>query len=264
MKRSIFPLAALIAAGPVVLHADVTVDTTTTGKALISLNGSGVNLIKGNRMRTDTMVGSRAVNLIVDIDNKQFIELDAKKKTATITPLASIADELAKAGTGALQATLNKTAQTKEVAGLPCTVHDIAVSIPFSPTGNPGDGLDMSMTLSGTVCLSTAAPGLADYQAFYRASADSGFIFASPASTKSPAGAASARAYAELTKKMAAAGMALESNVQISAAGDNPMAGMFAKLAGGNIVTTVTRIAPGEVAADQFEIPAGYKVKTAK
>jgi hypothetical protein len=110
--------------------------------------------------------------------------------------------------------------------------------------------------------VSTAAPGLADYQAYYRAAADSGFIFASPATTKSPAGAASAKAYAALTHKMASAGMALESQVHISAEGNNPMAGLFSKLASGDITTTVTRITPGDVAADKFEIPAGYKPKT--
>jgi len=261
MKRS--SLLFVIAAGSMAAHADVTVNTTTSGKALINVSGDGVNLIKGHRMRSDTMVGSHAVSLIVDIDNKQFVEIDDKKKTVTVTPLASIAGNLEKIGTGALEANLTKTSQTKQVAGLPCTVHDISVKIPFSPTGHSGDGMDMVMALSGTVCLSTAAPGLADYQAYYRAAADSGFIFANPASTKSPAGAASAKAYAALTNKMAAAGMALESHVQISASGSNPMAGIFSKLASGDITTTVTKIEPGEVAADKFEIPAGYKVKTA-
>ena len=40
--------------------------------------------------------------------------------------------------------------------------------------------MDLIMVLSGTACLSTAAPGLADYQAFYKAAADSGFIFGDP------------------------------------------------------------------------------------
>ena len=89
--------------------------------------------------------------------------------------------------------------------------------------------MDLTMVLSGTVCLSTSAPGLADYQKFYKAAADSGFIFGDPRSAKSPTGAAQAKAYAELTRKMAEAGMALESHVSIDASGDNPMAGMFSK-----------------------------------
>jgi hypothetical protein len=63
---------------------------------------------------------------------------------------------------------------------------------------------------------------------------------------------------------MAEAGMALETHVTITAAGDNPMAAMMAKLAASDITTTVTKVETGDVPADKFEIPAGYKVKTQK
>jgi hypothetical protein len=263
MNKRILP--AVLLASAAVAHADVTVNTTTTGKAsIMNVGGEGVNLIKGKRMRTDSMVGGRQVSLIIDIDNLRFVELDDKKKSATITPLASIADELSKVGVGAMQATLTKTSQTKTVSGMPCTVHDIRVSMPFTPVGEPGQGMDMNMLLSGTVCLSTSAPGLADYQAFYKAAADSGFIFGSPLTAKSPTGAAQAKAYAALTNKMAEAGMALESHVTISAAGDNPMSAMMGKLAASDITTGVTKAEVGDVPADQFDVPAGYKVKTQK
>jgi hypothetical protein len=143
-------------------------------------------------------------------------------------------------------------------------VHDVQVEMPFSPTGNPGDGMDATMLMAGTVCLSTSAPGLADYQAFYKAAADSGFIFGNPAAAKSPTGAAQAKGYAELTRKMAAAGMALESHVTITAKGDTPMAAMMAKVAASDITTTVTKIETADVPSDRFEIPAGYKEKTEK
>jgi hypothetical protein len=255
-------MLAVSLAGATAAHADVSVNTTTAGKAsIMNVGGDGATFFKGKRQRSDSMIGGRSVSLIIDIDNLRFVELDDKKKTATITPLAAIADELAKVGVGAMQATLTRTSQSKTVSGMPCTVHDIRVSMPFTPMGEPGQGMDMNMVLSGTVCLSTSAPGLADYQAFYKAAADSGFIFGSPAAAKSPTGAAQAKAYAALTKKMAEAGMALESHVTISATGDNPMAGMMAKLAASDISTTVTKVEAGEVAADKFDIPAGYKVK---
>jgi hypothetical protein len=254
---------ALLCAGTA--HADLTANTTTAGKAsFINVSGDGASLFKGKRQRSDSMVGGRMVSLIIDIDNLRFVELDEKKKTAIVTPLASIADELEKVGIGAMQATLTKTSQTKTVSGMSCTVHDLRVSMPFSPTGQTGQGMDMNMVMTGTACLSSTAPGLADYQAFYRAAADSGFIFGSPAAVKSPVGAAQAKAYAAFTKKIAEAGMALESHVTITAEGDNPMAGMFAKLAASDITTTVTKVEVGDVPADKFEIPAGYKVKTQK
>jgi len=181
-----------------------------------------------------------------------------------VTPLDAISEQLGKVGAGIIQVTLMKTSQTKKIVGYNCTVHDLSVSLPFSITGHPGDGMDMNLVLAGQVCLSTDAPGLADYQAFYRASADSGFIFGDPRTTKSPTGAAQAKAYAELTRKMAAAGMALESHVTMTANGSGPMAGMFAKLAASDITSTVTQITTGELPDEQFDVPAGYKVKTQK
>lgn len=255
-------LAALLVAGATAARADVTINTTTAGKAsVIDVSGTGVNRIKGNRMRTDTVSGSRSDALIIDIDGRRFISIDEKKKSATITPLDSISDQLAKVGVGGLSSSLTKTSEVKKIAGYSCMVHDVRITLPFSVTGNPGDGMTANMVMSGTVCLSGDAPGLADYQKFYRASADSGFIFGDPRGAKSPTGAATAKAYAELTRKMAEAGMALESHVKITAQGDNPMAQMMAKLAASDITTTVTSIAVGDVPAESFDVPASFKVK---
>jgi hypothetical protein len=258
-------ICAALAAVTAAAHADVTVTTVTEGKAaFINLGGEATSQIKGKRQRGDQTIMGKAQTLIIDIDNMRFVDLDAKKKTATVTPLASISDELGKVGVGTMQATLTKTSQTKSIAGYPCTVNDIKVALPFSPTGESGQGMDLTMVLSGTVCLGTTVPGLADYQAFYRAAADSGFIFGDPRAAKSPTSAAQAKAYAALTKKMAEAGMALETHITISASGEGPMAGMLAKLAASDIRTTVTKIVSGDLPADTFEIPAGFKVKTQK
>jgi hypothetical protein len=42
------------------------------------------------------------------------------------------------------------------------------------------------------------------------------------------------------------------------------MAGMFSKLARSHITTTVTKVVTGDLPADAFEVPAGFKVKTQK
>ena len=259
-KQQVWISAVLLAASGVAM-ADVSISTQTTGKMVIDLSGEGVTLFKGKHQRTDSTIRGKSQTLLIDIDGRRFIDLDAKKKSATVTPLDTIAEQLQKAGAGTLDAKLTKTAQTKTVAGHPCTVHDISVDLPFSPTGNPGDGMDLTMTLAGTVCLAANVPGLADYQNFYRAAADSGFIFGDPRTAKSPTGAAQAKAYAALTRKMADAGMALESHVVINAAGSGPMAAMMGRLAKSDITTTVTKIEVGELPADAFDIPAGYKVK---
>jgi hypothetical protein len=263
MKRIISIAALCAAVAPA--FADVTVTTQTSGKAsFLNVGGEQLTQFKGKRQRSDSTMGGRTYSLIIDIDNLRYVDINDKKRTATLTPLSSIAEELSKAGVGTMNATLTKTSQNKQVAGFACTVHDLKVEMPFSVTGQPGQGMDAIMVLAGTACLSTAAPGLVDYQAFYRASADSGFIFGNPATAKSPTGAAQAKAYAALTRKMAEGGMALESHVTITARGDNPMAQMMAKVAASDITTTVTKIETGDLPADRFDVPAGYKVKTQK
>jgi hypothetical protein len=263
-SNKILTYAVLVAAASGA-QADVTVTTQTTGKAaFVNVGGESVNQIKGTRQRSDYTRGDKTQSMIIDIDGRRFVSLDVKKKSAQVTPLDSIVDELQKVGVGTLDATLKKTSETKQIAGFPCTVHDINLSLPFSPTGQSGQGMDLTMVLSGTVCLSTAAPGLADYQAFYMAAADSGFIFGDPRMAKSPTGAAQAKAYAALTRKMAEAGMALESRINITASGDNPMANLMASAAKSDIITTVTKIETGTLPAESFEIPADFKVKTQK
>jgi len=136
--NKILPCLAL-AAVAASAHADVTVTTTTAGKAsFINVGGEAVNQIKGARMRSDQVVGGKTQTLIIDIDGRRFVDLDAKKKSAVVTPLDAIADELAKVGVGTLQATLKKTAQVQQIAGYPCTIHDVNLSLPFSPTGQAG------------------------------------------------------------------------------------------------------------------------------
>jgi hypothetical protein len=261
----VFSLALLLLGATTAARADVTVTTLSEGKAsFINVGGEATHQFKGKRQRTDQTLLGKAQSLIIDIDNLRFVDLDVKKKSATVTPLASIADELSKAGAGTLQATLTKTSQTKSVAGYPCAVHDVRVTMPFSPTGKAGEGMDLDMVMAGTVCLGTTAPGLTEYQAFYKAAADSGFIFGDPRAAKSPAGAAPAKAYAALTRKMAEVGMALESHVTVSASGSGPLAGMMAKAVASDIRTTVTKIVVGDLPADVFDIPAGFKVKTQK
>lgn len=264
MKTQRILLCAALSVCAAHAFADVTVNVRTDGKAsFINVGGDGVFQIKGKRQRNDQLVSGKTITTIMDVDGQRFIELDAKKQSATVVPLASIGEELRKVS-GNLEVTLTKTAQTKTVASYPCTVHNVNLSLPFSPTGKPGDGMDLVMVLSGTVCLSTSAPGLADYQNFYRAAADAGFIFGDPRVAKSPTGAAQAKAYAAFVRKMAEGGMNLESQINITATGDGPMAGMMAKLAASNVHTVATSVATGDLPADSFDVPAGYKVKTTK
>src|SRR5688572_31028884 len=81
--------------------ADVAVTTQTTGNAsILNVDGEGVTRIKGKRQRTDQVMRNKPQTLIIDIDNRRFVDLDIKKKAARVTPLDAIADQLQKVGVG--------------------------------------------------------------------------------------------------------------------------------------------------------------------
>jgi hypothetical protein len=61
---------------------------------------------------------------------------------------------------------------------------------------------------------------------------------------------------------MAEQGMALDQQLTIGFEGEGPIVGMMNKMGKSTMNLTVTKIDTAPVAADLFEVPAGYKVKT--
>lgn len=267
MIYSIHRVFASIALTLVASHAsaDVTMNVTTEGKAaFMNVGGAGVTQISGTTMRTEQVSRGEPQIMLIDVDGRRFVTLDTKKKVAHVTPLEAVSEELRKFGLQDVQASVKPTSEKKTIAGYSCTVHDVNASFPFSMTGQPQEGMDFTMLMSGTACLSSDAPGLADYRRFYAAAAESGFVFGDPRATKSPAAAAQARAYAAMIKSMSEAGMMLESRITMTASGDGPMAAMISRVAKTDITSTVTGVTEEDLPADRFDIPSGYKVKSEK
>ncbi len=251
-----FVLACLVAAPAA---ADVTVTATTTGKAPMvgDLNGTQTTRIKGNRMRIDSVHGDKATALILDIDGQRMISIDDKKREATILPAAKLQEVLSKTTTGEVKATVTPTAETKTIAGITCTVHQVTVEVPFSMGGPEAQ---MALAMAGPACLSKEAPGYADYVRLYTAVADKGFILGDPKGAQGP-GAAMAKGMTSFQKTMAAAGLALDQNMHAELKGEGPMAGMMGRFFKLDVGHVVTKIETGDVDAAIFDVPAGYKVK---
>jgi hypothetical protein len=249
-------LACLVAAPAA---ADVTVTATTTGKAPVvgDLNGTQTTRIKGNRMRIDSMQGDKATALILDIEGQRMIVIDEKKHEATITPSAKLQELVSKSAPGAIKASVTPTAETKTIAGMSCTVHNVSVEVPFS-LGGPE--MQMAMVMAGPACLSKDAPGYTDYLRLYTAVGEKGYILGDPRGAQGP-GAAMAKGIANFQKTMATAGMALDLNMHAEMKGDGPMAGMMGKMFKIDTGHVVTKIETGDVDAALFDVPAGYKVK---
>ena len=251
-----FVLACLVAAPAA---ADVTVTSTTTGKAPVvgDLNGTQTTRIKGNRMRMDTTQGDKETALILDFDGQRMIALDAKKREATITSQAKLQEVLGKTSTGEIKASVTPTAETKTIAGMSCKVHNVSVEVPFS-MGGPE--MQMALVMAGPACLSKDAPGYADYQRLFTTVAEKGWILGDPRGAQGP-GAAMAKGMANFQKTMAAAGIALDQNMHAELKGEGPMAGMMGRMFKIDSGHVVTKIETGDLDAALFDVPAGYKVK---
>jgi hypothetical protein len=133
--------------------------------------------------------------------------------------------------------------------------------VPFQvPQG--GNDMQMSIAMGGPVWVAKDAPGMADFQAFYRTAAEKGFVFTDPRAAKASPG--QAKGFLELYRQMADAGVPLVTTLQMKFEGGGPMAAMMSKMGGMNITTTVTKITEGPIDDALFAAPAGYKVKQNK
>lgn len=259
---SVLMLSATVA--PV--WADVTLTQTTTAKIA---SGETISRIKGHKMRTDqTLKNGTQTSTIMDLDSGKMIILDHKKHEATVMDLSAIGENLKKVSDGDVKATLTPTAEKKEVAGYSCTIYTSTISLPMKmgdggKEGAPSPLDGMTLSMSGPVCLSTSAPGAADFKAFYLAAADKGFFFGDPRQAKASPG--QAKGMLTMYKQFAEAGVALsmDTAIKIDGAG-GMMQAMMSKIAGDTIHIEVTKIETGSIGDDQFTPPADYKVKTDK
>ena len=243
--------------------ADVKMVAQMSGK-MMGRNPSGetVTYIKGNKMRTDQTMGSNQLSTIMDVDSGELITIDHKKKEAEIFSIADLRTSLQGAGVSAsgVDVKITPNGESKEIAGYKAAGHEMSVSVK-STMGGEG-GMAMTVNISGPAFLSTDAPGAKDYAAFYTAAAEKGFFFGDPRAAKAQPG--NARGMMALYKTMAEKGIPLESHQTIKLSGDGPMAGLFAKMGGGEINTTVTSVSADALGDDLFTVPTAYKVKRQK
>jgi Domain of unknown function (DUF4412) len=235
--------------------ADVTLTATTTGKAIINLGGEQTTRIKGNKMRSDSVQGGDSMSVIIDVDEQQMISLDHRKKEATVWTLAEMREVLSKVANAEPKVKLTPTGATKQIAGASCTVHDFAVSVPFTPM----EGQNVNLAMTGPTCLAKDAPGAADFKQFYTAAAEKGFIFGDPRAAKG--NPAHARGMTEMYRAMANAGMPLDQQMNMAFEGSGMFASIMNKMGKANFTTTVTKIDTAPLTADLFAVPTGYKVK---
>jgi hypothetical protein len=259
VKHVLIVITAALIAGASSASADVILTQNTGGKAVfISLGGESVTKIKGNRMRTDLKRGNDTLSTIFDLDAQTMTSLDHTKKEAQVWNLSALRESLSKVSDADIKAKLTPTAETKEIAGHACTVHDMSVTLPFAPM----EGQNVMVVISGPSCLAKDAPGYAEYAHFYKTAAEKGFVFGDPRAIK--AQPAQAKGMAALYKAMADAGMPLSSDIKIAFDGSGMFAAIMNRAGKSTITNVVTKLEQAPVGDDVFAVPDGYKVKEEK
>ena len=263
MKRLI--LVALIAlVAPVApAFADVTVKSTGSGKGM-GMGGtmSTTTYIKGNKMRTETVMGDTTRIMIFDVDAQRLYSFDSKKKEADAWDMQAFGSSIqSSVDTSGMKATIKPNGQTKQLAGKAASGYDMELSVPATMGGK--DGMKMTVILTGPIWIVKGAPGTAEYLNFYKGAVEKGWIFSDPRGAKGNPG--QAKAMAETYRQLAATGgIPYEQETNIKMSGDGPMAGMMAKMGNISMTTTVTSVDATTLAADLFAVPAGYKLKEQK
>jgi hypothetical protein len=254
MRRTLGVMAGvLLVSAPA--FADVAVTSKSTGKMSGGDGVVQVVKVKGGKMRTDMTRGNDTTSVILDVDGGKMISLDHKKKEAIVLDTATLTETMSKVPDANVKASLTPTSEKKQVAGYDCTVHDSNVQVGFSP----GEGMNLTVVMTGPVCLSPSAPGKAEYAEFYMTAVKKGFFFGDPRAAKAQPGMA--KAMAELHRKWAEAGVPLSSNITVKFDGGGFMTGMMNKMAGGATTNEVTKIDTASIADSEFTPPADYKVK---
>jgi len=123
--------------------------------------------------------------------------------------------------------------------------------------------MKMTVTLTGTTWIVKGAPGTTDFQKFYSAAAEKGFIFTDPRAAKAQPG--QARARVQMYQQMAATGgVPYEYLMNIKMSGEGPMAGMMARVGNIEMTSSVQTVEVMQLSDDMFAPPAGYKLNIKK
>jgi len=261
--RKLLLITILTAGVALPAYAEVTIKQTTGGKGLgMSGKTTGAVYIKGNKMRSDVMLGDKIQTTIFDVDAQKMYIFDSKKKEADVWDMAAFAGELSKSvDVSSAKASLKPNGQTKQIGGHTAAGYDLEISMQSAMAGSKD--MNMTVTMAGPLWIVRKAPGAADYNHFYKVAVEKGWIFTDPRAAKGQPG--QAKAMAEMYKQMAdIGGIAYETDMQIKMGGSGPMGGILARLGNVSFSTVVDSVETDPLSDDLFAPPPGYKLNPKK
>jgi hypothetical protein len=247
----------------VAAHADATIKQTTNGKGLgIAGNATSTSYIKGHKMRTDVVLGDRTQTSIYDLDEQKMYVFNSSKKEADVWDMAAFAQDVSQTvDLSSMKASFKANGQTKQVGGRKADGYDMEVSV-RSAMAN-AKNMMMTVTVQGPVWIVKNSPGTADYDRFYHAAIEKGWIFSDPRAAKAQPG--QAKAMAEMYKAISASGgIAYETDMEVKVSGEGPMAALLGRMGNMSISTAVVTVETGALSDNLFAPPADYKLNPRK
>ena len=255
---SVATILALILAAP--SFADVTIKQTMNGKALgFSGETSGTTYIKGNKMRTDAVVGNRTQTTIFDLDAQKLYMFDSKKKQADVYEMATFAAEIAKtvdmsAGTMSFTAERSDQANRRPYCGrLRCRNLDAG-----RHGGQRGDDDERHVGRSGLDGGGRARRRR--LRSFLQRRRREGLDFLRSARSAGPAGAGESDGRDVSANRCASAAFRTRT-LEMKLSGSGPMAAMMARMGGANFTTVIDAVETAALSDDLFVPPADYKLE---
>ncbi|MEO1083266.1 MAG: DUF4412 domain-containing protein [Acidobacteriota bacterium] len=243
-------LALATLAAPAAADVTIVADTKVDGLGQ-SGDGETITKISGMKSRTEADIGRNSSITLMDLDAKQMVVLNERRKRAEVFDMNAAAQQQVALQTHEVM--LEANGNKREIAGYACEDHDLKARIEAGM-----EGMELEVVMSGVVCLSQDAPGKDEWAAFNQAMAERGLFFGNPEAAQAQPGRE--RGMTEMYRKMSEKGIALASDLNIGFEGDGPMAAMMGRMKF-ETSTTVKSISTEAVPASEFSPPAGYKVK---
>jgi hypothetical protein len=266
-----------------VAHADITIVQKTTAEGgMVSAAASQMQggmpaptvttRIKGLKGRMDIDMGSSTIaanmSTITDGDAKQVILLDHNQKTARVSTGAPPVPPGAPAPSMQFDGTVTPTGQSQTIDGMKCDEYQFTTTVSLSGMGGqvPPEAVaamqGISMVMKGSMWVAKDAPGAAEYAAYQRALASGDLAGAAmgasgmnlPGMEKMAKAMASVQGMPVLTE----VSMSIEAGANASEQA-RQMAQMISGMGAMKVTTKVLSVNTDAIAADVFQVPAGYQ-----
>ena len=281
MKRWSATLLVLAVCSAVV-HADVTIVQKTTaegGMASMAAQAGGMptptmtTRIKGAKGRTDIDLDNpnfpASMSTISDAEAKQVILLDHNQKTARISNGAPMPAANAPTATVDVDASVKPTGQSQTIDGMKCDEYTFTTRMSLSgmrsaqmPPEAAAAMQGVSMVMKGSMWVAKDVPGAAEYAAYQTAMSSGDLAGAAMGATgmnlpgmekmaKAMASVQGMPVLTEVTMNIEAGANASEQARQ--------MAQMMSGMGAMKVTTKVLSVKTDAIAADVFQVPAGYQ-----